>query len=78
MTLDLNEHIEKKKREKHVEAYNAMAAAMNGLSIGTVLHITGLFVADVMRQLNSQARMQAAMTFYSMIAEDPKEAGTPQ
>jgi hypothetical protein len=31
-----------------------------------------------MRQLDAPVRMQAAMTFYGMIAEDPKDMGTPQ
>lgn len=78
MILDINEHMEKKMREKHIKAYEAMAKAMDGLTVGTVLHITSAFVADVMRQLDGPARMQAAMTFYGQIAEDKKEAGTPQ
>jgi hypothetical protein len=78
MTLDLKEHMEKKMREKHIKAYDAMANAMEGLTIVTVLHITSSFVAYVLSQLDSPARMQAAMTFYSLIAEDQKDAGTPQ
>jgi len=78
MTLDINEHMAKKTQEKHIKAYDTMANAMEGLTIGTVLHITSSFVAHVLSQLDSPARMQAAMTFYSMIAEDQKDAGTPQ
>ena len=78
MTLDLNEHMEKKKREKHIKAYDEIGKAVSGMSIGTVLHILSAITADVMRQLDGPARMQAAMTFYGIIAEDPKEAGTPQ
>jgi len=51
---------------------------MDGLTIVTVLHITSSFVASVMSQLDTPARMQAAMTFYGKIAEDKKDAGTPQ
>jgi hypothetical protein len=78
MTLDIKEHMEKKMREKHIKAYEAMAKAMDGLTVGTVLHITSAFVAGVMRQLDGPTRMQAAMTFYDQIAEDKKDAGTPQ
>ena len=78
MTLDINEHMEKKMREKHIKAYEAMAKAMDGLTVGTVLHITSAFVADVMRQLDGPTRMQAAMTFYAQIAEDKKESGPEQ
>ena len=78
MTLDLNEHMAKKAQEKHIKAYDAMAKAMDGLTVGTVLHIMSSFVASVMSQLDGPARMQAAMTFYSQIAEDKKEAGPEQ
>ena len=78
MTLDIKEHMEKKMREKHIKAYDAMANAMEGLTIVTVLHITSSFVAYVLSQLDSPARMQAAMTFYAQIAEDKKDAGTEQ
>ena len=78
MTLDINEHMEKKMREKHIKAYDAMAKAMEGLTIVTVLHITSSFVSYVLSQLDSPARMQAAMTFYSLIAEDKKDAGPKQ
>ncbi len=78
MTLDIKEHMEKKMREKHIKAYDAMAKAMEGLTIVTVLHITSSFVAYVLSQLDSPARMQAAMTFYAQIAEDKKESGPEQ
>lgn len=78
MTLDIKEHMAKKAQEKHVKAYDAMAKAMDGLTVGTVLHITASFVAQVLSGLDAPARMQAAMTFYSLIAEDKKDAGTPQ
>jgi hypothetical protein len=78
MTIDIKEHMEKKMREKHVKAYDAMAKALDGLTVGTVLHITAAFVADVMSHLDAPSRMQAAMTFYSLIAEEKKDAGTPQ
>ena len=78
MTLDLNEHMKKKTQEQHIKAYDAMAKAMDGLSIGTVMHITSPFVANIMSQLDGPARMQAAMTFYGQIAEEKSEAGAAQ
>jgi hypothetical protein len=78
MTIDLNEHMKKKTQEKHIKAYDAMAKAMDGLTVGTVLHITSAFVASVMSQLDGPARMQAAMTFYAQIAEDKPDAGAVQ
>ena len=78
MTLDLKEHMNKKTQEKHIKAYDTMAKAMDGLTIGTVLHITSSGVASVMSQLDTPARMQAAMTFYGQIAEDKKDAGPEQ
>jgi len=77
MTIDLNEHMKKKTQQKHIKAYDAMAKAMDGLTIGTVLHITASFVAQVLSTMAPEARMDAAMRFYTIIASDKNE-DTPQ
>ena len=73
MTIDLNEHMKKKTQQKHIKAYDAMAKAMDGLTIGTVLHITASFVAQVLSTMSPEARMDAAMRFYTIIASDKNE-----
>jgi len=77
MTIDLNEHMKKKTQQKHVKVYDTMAKAMDGLTIGTVLHITASFVAQVLSTMSPEARMDAAMRFYTIIASDKNE-DTPQ
>jgi hypothetical protein len=76
MTVDLKEHMEKKKQEKHIQAYNKMAKAMDGLTVGTILHITASFVAYILSNMPPEARMDAAMRFYTIIASDKED--TPQ
>jgi hypothetical protein len=67
MTIDLNEHMEKKKREKHIKAFNAIGDALDGLTVGTVLHILGAFTASVLDQMTEEDRKRAAMTFSLML-----------
>ena len=76
-TIDLNEHMKKKAQEKHIKAYDTMAKAMNGLTVGTVLHITSAIVAHLLSQMTPEGRADAAMRFYTIIASNPNE-DTPQ
>lgn len=76
MTLDLKEHMTKKMQQKHIKAYDTIAKTMDGLTIGTVLHITASFVAQVLSTMPPEARMDAAMRFYTIIASDKED--TPQ
>lgn len=69
MTIDLNEHMEKKKQERHIAAYDAIGAAVDGMSIGTILHILSVFSATVLDQLDEPERSKAAMVFASVIME---------
>ena len=73
MTLDLKEHMTKKMQQKHIKAYDTMAKAMDGLTIGTVMHITASFVAQVLSAMEPEARMDAAMRFYTIIASDKED-----
>jgi len=73
MTIDLKDHIEKKKQEKHIKAYDKIGAAVNGLSIGTVLHILSAFTAAVLNNMDEPDRSKAAMVFSSVIMESKKE-----
>jgi len=70
MTIDLNEHMKKKTQQKHIKAYDAMAKAMDGLTVGTILHITSAFVAHLLSQMTPEGRADAAMRFYTIIASD--------
>ena len=79
MTIDLNEHMEKKKKERHIAAYDAIGGAVDGMSIGTILHILSVFSATVLDQLDEQERSKAAMVFSSVIMEtNVKPEGTVQ
>jgi hypothetical protein len=69
MTLSLEEHMEKKKKEKHMKAYDAIGAAVDGLTIGTVLHILSAFTTSVLNNLDESERRKAAMVFSSILIE---------
>jgi len=69
MTIDLNEHMEQKKQERHAKAYDAIGSAVDGMTIGTILHILSVFTATVLDQMNEPDRSQAAMVFSSVIME---------
>ena len=73
MTIDLKDHMEKKKQEKHIKAYDKIGAAVDGLSIGTVLHILSAFTAAVLNNMDEPDRSKAAMVFSSVIMEGKKD-----
>ena len=73
MTIDLKDHMEKKKQEKHVKAYDKIGAAVDGMSIGTVLHILSAFTAAVLNNMDEPDRSKAAMVFSSVIMESKGE-----
>jgi len=73
MTINLKDHMEKKKQEKHVKAYDKIGAAVDGLSIGTVLHILSAFTATVLNNMDEPDRSKAAMVFSSVIMEVKKD-----
>jgi hypothetical protein len=77
MTIDLNEHMKKKTQQKHIKAYDAIGKALDGMSIGTVLHILSAFTATVLSSMTPEGRLDAAMRFYTIIASDQNE-DTPQ
>ena len=77
MTIDLNEHMEKKKQERHIAAYDAIGAAVDGMSIGTILHILSVFSATVLDQLDESERSKAAMVFASVIMESKTQPEAP-
>ena len=79
MTIDLNEHMEQKKQERHIEAYDGIGAAVDGMSIGTILHILSVFSATVLDQLDEPERSKAAMVFSSVIMQgNPQPEGSVQ
>ena len=69
MTIDLNEHMEQKKREKHIKAFDAVGAAVDGLTIGTVLSILSAFTKSVLDNMSEPDRSKSAMLFCSIIME---------
>jgi len=77
MTIDLNEHMEKKKQERHIAAYDAIGAAVDGMSIGTILHILSVFSATVLDQLDEPERSKAAMVFSSVIMKSKSQPEAP-
>jgi len=77
MTIDLNEHMEKKKQKRHIKAYDAIGGAVDGMSIGTILHILSVFSATVLDQLDEPERSKAAMVFSSVIMESKTQPEAP-
>ena len=77
MTIDLNEHMEKKKQEKHIKAYNKIGDAVDGMTIGTVLHILASFTSAVLNNMEEPDRGKAAMVFSSMIMETNAKPDKP-
>ena len=77
MTIDLNEHMEKKKQERHIAAYDAIGSAVDNMSIGTILHILSTFTATVLDQLDEPERSKAAMVFSSVIMESRSQPEAP-
>lgn len=69
MTIDLNEHMERKKQERHIAAYDAIGAAVDGMSVGAVLHILSAFTRAVLNNMGEPDRRQAAMVFSFVIME---------
>ena len=79
MTIDLNEHMEKKKQERHIAAYDAIGAAVDGMSIGTVLHILSVFTETILDYMQEPERSKAAMVFSSVIMQgNPQPEGPVQ
>lgn len=77
MTLDLNEHMERKKQERHMAAYDAIGVAVDGMTVGTVLHILAVFTSAVLNNLQEPKRSEAAMVFASMIIETQPTESEP-
>jgi hypothetical protein len=77
MTIDLNEHMEQKKHERHIAAYDAIGAAVDGMTVGTILHILSVFSATVLDQLDEPERSKAAMVFSSVIMESKNQPEGP-
>jgi len=74
MTINLKDHMEKKKQEKHVKAYDKIGAAVDGMTIGTVLHILASFTASVLDKMDEPDRSKAATVFSSVIMESKEES----
>jgi hypothetical protein len=77
MTIDLNEHMEQKKQERHIAAYDAIGEAVDGMTVGTILHILSVFSATVLDQLDEPERSKAAMVFSSVIMESKTQPESP-
>ena len=77
MTIDLNEHMERKKQERHIAAYDAIGEAVDGMSVGTVLHILSAFTRAVLDNMGEPDRSQAAMVFSSVIMESNAKPEAP-
>lgn len=74
MTIDLTEHMEKKKQEKHIKAYDAIGEAVDGLTLGTVLSILSAFTKSVLDNMSEPDRSKSAMLFASIIMESNHKA----
>ena len=77
MTINLKEHMEKKKQDKHIKAYDKIGAAVDGMTIGTVLHILASFTSAVLNNMEEPDRSKAAMVFSSMIMETNAKPDEP-
>lgn len=73
MTIDFNKHMEQKKQERHIAAYDAIGAAVNGMTVGTILHILSVFTKSILDYMQEPERSKAAMVFSSVIMETNNE-----
>jgi len=67
MTIDLNEHMKKKTQEKHIKAYDAMAKAMDGLTVGSALNILAGLVYGATEKLPDADRQRVAAMFNQIL-----------
>ena len=67
MTLDLKEHMQKK---RHINAYDVIGKAVDGMQIGEILHILSSFTLVVLSHMDPMERMKAAETFYEIIVSE--------
>jgi hypothetical protein len=73
VTIDLKEHMTKKTKDKHIKAYNDIGKAVDGMTIGTVLHILASFSSAVLGNMEEPDRTKAAMVFSSIIMSNPTD-----
>ena len=79
MTIDLNEHMEKKSQERRAKAYDAIGEVVNGMTILDVLRILSAFSLAVLNEMDDPERSEAVKTFSSIIAQSVgKPTGTVQ
>jgi hypothetical protein len=65
--------MEQKKQERHIAAYDAIGAAVNGMTVGTILHILSVFTKSILDYMQEPERSKAAMVFSSVIMETNNE-----
>ena len=70
MTIDLQEHMAKKRQEKEIATYNAIGVAVDGMPVGGVLNVMAAFVRTILGDMSGPERMASAMLFYQIIAGD--------
>lgn len=71
MTINLQEHMEKKRQEAEIGAYNAIGKAVDGMPIGSCLNVMAAFVRTILGDMSGPERMASAMLFYKIIVGDP-------
>ena len=70
---DLNRLADLLLQERHLAAYDAIGAAVDGMTIETALHILSVFTSTILDYMQEPERSKAAMVFSSAIMETNNE-----
>ena len=76
---DLNRLADLLLPERHLAAYDAIGAAVDGMTIETALHILSVFTSTILDYMQEQERSKAVMVFSSVIMQsNPQPEGPVQ
>jgi len=67
MTLDINEHMEDKRRERFMVSYDTIGQAVDGMTVVAALQVLAAFTTTVLDSMEEPARVQLAMAFSNVI-----------
>ena len=73
MTINIQDHINKKKSDKNKKIYTTIANLFVGIAIGEMLKILLDFVVTATEKLPATERSKVAMVFYSNIIHDKEK-----
>lgn len=77
MTLDINEHMEDKRRERFMVSYDTIGQAVDGMTVVAALQVLAAFTTTVLDSMEEPTRVQLAMAFSNVImkrGDQPEES----